>query len=195
MSTWTIDTAHSGVEFSVTHMMVSRVRGQFNGITGTITFDGSDPLAASVDVTIPAATVHTGMAPRDNHLRGADFLDAERFPMLSFRSTRVEPAGGSQFRILGELTIRDVSRPVAIEATLGGVFRAMPTGDGPASRKVAVSGSTKINRREWGLNWNVGLEAGGLLVSDEIKVTIDVQASEAVAVKADRVTMPTSSAA
>lgn len=195
MSTWNIDTAHSAVEFSATHMMVSRVRGQFSGVGGTITFDGTDPLAASVEATIPAATVHTGMEPRDNHLRGADFLDVERFPALRFQSTGIEPAGARRFRILGELTIRDVNRPVVIEATLDGIFRALPMGDGPAPRKIAVSGSTKISRKEWGLNWNVGLEAGGWLVSDEIKVTIDVQAAEARAVKAEVVRVLAASAA
>lgn len=195
MSTWTIDTAHSSVEFSATHMMVSRVRGQFNGISGTITFDGTDPLNASIEATIPAATVHTGMEPRDNHLRSADFLDVEQYPVLRFQSTGVEAAEAGRFRILGDLKIRDVSRPVVIEATLDAIFRAMPTGDGPAPRKIAVSGSARISRKEWGLNWNVGLEAGGWLVSDEIKVTIDVQAGEMSAVEADATRVLVASAA
>lgn len=179
MSTWQIDTAHTVVSFTGKHMMITKVRGIFKGVTGTIDFDGADPARASVEVTIPAATVDTGTDPRDNHLRSADFLDVENHPTLTFRSTSIAPKG-DRWAITGDLTIRGVTRPVVLDAESLGIVKGM---DG--RRHAGFEATTKIKRSDWGLTWNVGLEAGGWLVSDEISIELEVAADE-VATVADR---------
>lgn len=178
MSTWQIDTAHTVVSFTGKHMMITKVRGIFKGVTGTIEFDESHPARSSVEVTIPAATVETGMEPRDNHLRSADFLDVESYPTLAFRSTGIAPKG-DRWAISGDLTIRGVTRPVVLDAEALGVVNGM---DG--RRHAGFEATTKIKRSEWGLTWNVGLEAGGWLVSDEIAIELEVAADEVAAVPA-----------
>ncbi len=159
MSTWQLDTAHTVVSFTGKHMMITKVRGIFKGVTGTIEFDEADPAASRVEVTIPAATVETGMEPRDAHLRSADFLDAENHPALTFASTGIVPKG-DRWAITGDLTIRGVTRPVVLDAEALGIVTGM---DG--RRHAGFEATTKIKRSDWGLTWNVGLEAGGWLVS------------------------------
>lgn len=167
--TWEIDATHSNVEFAVTHLMISRVRGRFGEISGTVTTDGT-PEGSHVDVSIPTASVSTHDDARDAHLRSADFFDAEKFPQMHFESTSIKPRGDDEYRVAGNLTIRDVTRPVELEVTREG------SGKDPwGSERAGFSITTRIDRRDFGLNWNQVLEAGGVLVSNEVKVTIDVE--------------------
>jgi polyisoprenoid-binding protein YceI len=174
-TTWTIDPAHTQAEFSAKHMMITTVRGHFDGATGTIELDEDDLTRSSVVATLDASTVDTGMAQRDAHLRSADFLDAERFPAITFRSTRIEKAGHG-YRIVGDLTIRDVTRSVTLEAGFLGIIPGMQGG-----RHAGFTARTRIDREAWGLTWNVGLEAGGWLVGREITISIDAAADQAAA--------------
>ncbi len=176
MSTWQLDTAHTVVSFTSKHMMITKVRGIFKGVTGTIAFDEADPARSRVEVTIPAATIETGMEARDTHLRSADFLDAQSHPTLTFASTSIAPKG-DRWAISGELTIRGVTRPVVLDADMLGIVAGM---DG--RRHAGFEARARIRRSDWGLTWNVGLEAGGWLVSDEIAVDLEVAADEVAAV-------------
>ncbi len=179
MSTWQLDTAHTVVSFTAKHMMITKVRGIFKGVTGTLEFDDADPAASRVEVVIPAATVESGMDARDNHLRSADFLDADAYPVLTFASTGIVPHD-DRWAITGDLTIRGVTRPVVLDAVALGIVTGM---DG--RRHAGFEATTRIKRSNWGLTWNVGLEAGGWLVSDDITVELEVAADELVAAAAD----------
>ena len=170
MSTWQLDTAHTVVSFTAKHMMITKVRGIFKGVTGTIEFDEADPARSAVEVTIPAATVETGMEARDNHLRSADFLDVEHFPTLAFRSTRVTHVKGDEWLVDGELTVRGVTRAVQLELEIDGVVR-----DPWGNERLAFSAETEIDREEFGLTWNVALETGGVLVGKKVKIEIEGQ--------------------
>jgi polyisoprenoid-binding protein YceI len=170
--TWTIDPSHSLAEFSVRHMMVSTVKGRFTDLSGTITLDPSDLRRSSVSAEIQANSVTTADPQRDAHLRSADFFDAEQFPTLRFVSTRVEPVSDERVRIVGDLTIRDQTREVVLDAELNG------QGLNPWGKPViGFSAHTSFNRKDFGLNWNVALEAGGVLVSDTIKLSLEVEAN------------------
>jgi polyisoprenoid-binding protein YceI len=166
------------VSFTGKHMMITKVRGIFKNVSGAIEYDEADPTRSSVEVTIPTATVETGMEPRDNHLRSADFLDVETHPTMTFRSTSIAPRG-DRWAITGELTIRGVTRPVVLDAEALGIVKGM---DG--RRHAGFEATTKIKRSDWGLTWNVGLEAGGWLVSDEIAIELEVAADEVAPVAA-----------
>lgn len=170
VSTWHIDAKHSTAEFAVRHMMVTTVKGHISGIEGTIQFDEAHPTRSSVEATLDAATIDTREAGRDAHLRSPDFLDAERFPQLTFRSTRLEPAG-DRFKIIGDLTIRGVTREVVLDAALEGRQR-----DPWGNDRAGFSAQTVIDRREFGLTWNQTLEAGAVLVANEVRITIEVEA-------------------
>ncbi len=179
---WMIDTSHSQVSFTVRHMMISNVRGRFETVSGTVDFNEQDPARSSVDVQIAAASINTRDEKRDGHLKSPDFLDAEQHPHLTFTSKRVEKTGEASGRILGDLTIRGVSKEVVLDVDYNGQAKS-PWGTVSAG----FTASTKINRKEWGLNWNVALETGGLLVGDEVKIDIElevVKQPEAVAVAA-----------
>lgn len=175
MSNWQLDTAHTVVSFTSKHMMITKVRGIFKGVSGTIAFDEANPAGSRVEVTIPAASIETGMGPRDAHLRSADFLDADSHPTLTFASTGIAPRG-DRWSISGDLTIRGVSRPVVLDAEALGVVSGM---DG--RRHAGFEATTKIKRSDWGLTWNVGLEAGGWLVADEVVIDLEVAADEVAA--------------
>jgi polyisoprenoid-binding protein YceI len=177
--TWQLDPAHSTVTISAKHMMVTTVRGSLAFREATIDFDPNHPERSRIDVTLDAASIDTGVEVRDAHLRSADFLDAATYPTIRFRSTRVEPAG-ARYRLHGDLTIRDVTRPVVLDAKIDGV---MPDWRG-GGRRAAFSAATAIDREAWGLTWNVALEAGGWLVGRDFKVEIDLAALEAVEVPA-----------
>ncbi len=179
MSKWTLDSAHSQIEFAVKHMMVTTVRGQFRKFTAEVDFDEEHPEHSSVVAHIDASSVETGMEARDAHLRSADFFDVATYPELVFRSTGIERRG-DDYRIRGELTIRGESKPVVLEAEIGGIVPNMQGG-----RRAGFSASTKISRKAWGLSWNVALETGGWLVGDEIKISLDIAllAAEAAAEK------------
>ncbi|MEV4753918.1 YceI family protein [Micromonospora sp. NPDC049559] len=168
--TYELDQNHKRVGFVARHMMVSKVRGEFAEATATITV-GEDPLQSSVTATIQAASINTGQADRDNHLRSGDFLDAEKFPTLEFRSTGVKSHSGNEFVLVGELTIRDVTRPVELEVEFEGVGRS------PYGQDIfGFSASTEIEREEFGLTWNVALESGGVLVGKKVKIEIEGEA-------------------
>jgi polyisoprenoid-binding protein YceI len=172
-TTWQIDPAHSLVEFSVRHMMVSTVKGRFTGISGTITAHAVDHQLSSADITIDASSIVTGDPNRDAHLRSADFLDAEQFPNITFVSKRIEGAR-DEFTLIGDLSLHGVTREVRLDVTFNG------EGTNPYGKRVAgFSAEAKLNRKDWGLNWNVALEAGGVLVSDQLKVSIEIQAIKA----------------
>ena len=179
MNTWQLDTAHTTVSFTAKHMMITKTRGIFKGVTGTIDFDETNPSASSVSVVIPAATIETGTEARDNHLRSADFLDAEKFPTLTFQSTSIEQKG-DRWAISGDLTIHGVTRSVVLDTGNLGIVTAM---DG--RRHAGFEAKTRIKRSDWGLTWNVGLEAGGWLVSDDVTIELEVAADELAAVVAD----------
>lgn len=168
--TWNIDSAHSQITFSVRHMMISTVRGRFEELSGTVNFDQNNPENSTVDVKIDAASISTRDEKRDGHLRSADFLNADKYPYLVFRSNRIEQTGKTHGRIYGDLTIRDVTRPVTLDVEYNGMAKS-PWG----TTSAGFSASTTINRKNWGLNWNVALETGGVLVSDEIKINIELE--------------------
>ena len=176
-TTWTIDPAHSSVELAVKHMMFTTVRGRFKDFKGTIVVDEQNPDNSTVEVEIAAASIDTGVADRDGHLRSADFLDAEQFPALTFRSKRVEGAmkqEGDHFRVVGDLTIRGT----AFEVTLDCVYEG--TGKDPwGGTRAGARATARIDRRDWGLKWNQALETGGILVANEVRIEVEVQAVKA----------------
>lgn len=173
--TWTLDPAHSSVTFSAKHMMVTTVRGSMKIRDFDLEFDPENLEESRVRVSLDAASIDTAQEARDDHLRSADFLETETHPTIDFVSTRVEPKGGDEYRIHGDLTIRGETRPVVLEAEYAGIVQNMQGG-----QRAAFSATTKINRDEFGLNWNVALEQGGWLVSKDIKIEIDLAAVSSV---------------
>lgn len=167
--TWRIDGAHTTVAFIARHLMVTKVRGRFNAFDGVVTV-GERVEDSRADVTIDAASIDTGVDFRDNHLRSADFLDVEQYPHLRFVSTAVRQTGEETLEIDGELTIRDVTRPVTLDATFDGVSTNY---DG--SERAGFTATTDIDREDWGITWNQALESGGVLVSKKVKIELDVQ--------------------
>jgi len=171
--TWKIDPAHTTVEFSAKHLMITTVKGRFTEIEGSITVNGDSPEAASVEVTMQAASIDTRTEQRDQHLRSADFLDAEKYPTITFKSTKI--AGSKeQFKLTGNLTIHGTTRPVTLDVTHEGEAK-----DPWGGQRIGFSATGKIDRREYGLVWNQALETGALLVSNDIKIQIDAQAIRA----------------
>lgn len=165
-----IDSAHSEIQFTVRHMMVSRVRGVFEKWGGTIALDVENPAHTTVDVSIEAASINTKDAQRDAHLRSADFLDVENYPAITFKSTAVEITGENTAKLHGDLTILGVTRPVALDVTYNGSAKS-PWG----SVSYGFSASTTINREDWGLTWNAALETGGWLVGKEVRIDIELE--------------------
>ncbi|MEU9098720.1 YceI family protein [Streptomyces sp. NPDC048361] len=169
--TYTIDPAHSSIGFTVRHAMVTNVRGSFTDHEGTLTLDGTNPAASAATIVVKIASVDTGMADRDAHLRSPDFFDAEQFPLMSFRSTEARALGGDTYRLVGDLTIKDVTRPLSIDLE----FQGSAT-DPYGNQRVGFEGSAEILRSDWGLTWNAALETGGVMVSDKVKLTFDISA-------------------
>ena len=169
--TWTIDTGHSSAQFAVRHMMVSTVRGTFGKITGTVKFDPKKLAASSVEASIDTSTVDTRHAKRDEDLRGAEFFDVAKYPKMTFQSTKIVATGKGKYRMTGNLTIRDVTKQVTFDVD-GPV---PPVDDGKGGKKSGATASAKINRREFGLNYNPVLETGGVVVSDEVTITLDIE--------------------
>ena len=167
---WQIDAAHSQIMFSVRHMMISNVRGRFESFTGAVDFDEQDPTRSSVEVQIEAASINTREAQRDAHLKSPDFLDAEKYPYLYFKSRRVEKNGSGRGWITGDLTIRDITREVVLSVEYAGQAKS-PWG----SISAGFSATTKINRRDWDLNWTQLLGTSGVLVGTEATITIDLE--------------------
>lgn len=169
LSTWSIDPAHSHVEFAVRHLMISTVKGRFAEFTGTVEVDPADLATARLGVTINTASLDTRTTDRDNHLRSADFFDVANHPTLTYVSRRVERNGDS-YLVIGDLTIRGVTREVPLAVALTGQAK-----DPWGNQKMAFEATAKINRTDFGLTWNAALEAGGVLVGEEVKISIDVQ--------------------
>ena len=167
---WTIDPTHSHAEFGVRHLMISTVKGQFRDIAGRVIVEDADPTTAEIDVTIGVASIDTRVEQRDQHLRSPDFFDVDRFPTLTFRSTEVERAGNDRYRVLGDLTIRDITRPVTLDVQEMGGIR-----DPWGSERAGYTATARIDRKEFGLSWNQALESGGVLVGDEVKIVLEVE--------------------
>ena len=167
---WQIDPNHSHIQFSVRHMMISTVRGRFERFAGTIEGDEQDPTRSRVEVQIEAASVDTRAPQRDADLRSPNFLDAENYPYLTFKSTRIEQTDSSHGRIIGDLTIRGVTREVVLDVEYAGQAKS-PWG----TTSAGFSATTKINRKDWGLAWNVALETGGVMVGDEVTINIELE--------------------
>ncbi len=169
---YTVDTSHSELTFSVRHMMVSKVRGRFGDVEGSITF-AEDPLASSVEIRIGVASIDTGAPDRDGHLTSPDFFDAETFPHITFRSTGVKDLKGDAFTLEGDLTVRDVTRPVSFRATYNGL------GKNPWGQVVVgFEGRIELDREDFGLTWNQALETGGVLVGKVATIDIAVEATQ-----------------
>jgi polyisoprenoid-binding protein YceI len=168
---WNIDPAHSVAEFKVKHMMISNVKGQFAKVSGKLTLDESEPTNSRIEAVIESASIETRDAQRDAHLKSPDFFDVGKFPTLSFKSTRVAVAGNGEMAVEGDLTIRDVTRKVTFSVE----GPTPPAKDPWGNSRVAVSATTKINRKDFGLTWNAALETGGILVGDEVTITLDIQ--------------------
>lgn len=167
---WKIDPAHSEVNFTVRHMMISNVRGRFERFSGVVEFDEANPAASSVSVAIEADSINTREAQRDGHLKSGDFLNAAEFPQLTFESKRIEVVDANHGKIIGDLTIRGVTREVVLDTEFNGIVKS-PFG----STNAGFSATTSINRKDWGLVWNVALETGGLLVGEDIKIAIELE--------------------
>ena len=177
VSTWNIDPAHTTIEFSAKHMMITTVRGRIADLRGSIEVNESNPNASHTEVAMEAKSLDTRNEQRDQHLRSGDFLDVEKWTHITFRSKKVDGARareGTQFKVVGDLTIKDVTKEITLDVTYE------CRGKDPwGGERVSFSADTKIDRREWGLTWNAALETGGVLVSNEIKIHIDVQAVKA----------------
>jgi polyisoprenoid-binding protein YceI len=170
-TTWNIDPVHTTAEFKVRHMMITNVKGHFKPVTGVITIDEADITRSSVEASIDAASIDTREADRDTHLRSAEFLDVEKFPKLTFTSTRVTRTGQAELEVEGDLTIHGVTRSVTFDASLLGTAK-----DPWGNERIAFEAETTINRKDFGLTWNAALETGGFLVGDEVAIAVSVQA-------------------
>lgn len=177
---WKIDPAHSEINFTVRHMMISNVRGRFEKFTGEVEFDPENPVNSSVNVIIDASSINTREEKRDDHLRSADFFNVETYPYLTFKSKKIKVLDDDHGQIIGDLTIRGDTREVALDTVFNGMSKS-PWG----LLSAGFSAVTKINRKEWGLSWNVALETGGFLVGDDITIQIELEAiKEEVAIPA-----------
>ena len=167
---WNLDTTHTQVQFSVRHMMISKVRGEFQKVTGSVNLDEANPANTTLDIQIDASSVNTREAQRDGHLKSADFFNAETYPNLTFKSTKVEVTGKNTAVLTGDLTIRDVTKEVKLDVEFQG-FAKSPWG----TTNAGFTAHTSINREDFGLTWNVALETGGLLVGKEIEINIEAE--------------------
>ena len=166
---WNLDTTHAEVEFAVKHLMITTVKGRIADVEGTIQTDERNPRNSSVEAVLKAASIDSRTTQRDDHLRSGDFLNVEKFPEIRFRSTKIE-GDSKEFKLTGDLTIRDVTRPITLDVTFEG-----ETKDPWGGERVGFSASGKIDRRDFGLTWNQALETGGLLVGEDITITLDVE--------------------
>ncbi len=170
--TWAIDPAHSNVEFSVKHMMISTVKGRFPSVEGTLLLDEAQPENSSVTARIDASSITTYNEMRDQHLRTNDFFNAEQWPNITFQSTRVERVSDDEFKVHGDLTIRDVTKPVVLDTELDGIMEK----DAFGKRRAAFTATTAIDRTDFGVTWNGAIEAGGVVVGDKVKITLHIAA-------------------
>src|SRR5579884_636304 len=169
--TWKIDPNHTASQFAVKHMGISTVRGVFEKTTGEVMFDPADPSKSSIDVTIDTNSVNTRVQMRDNDLRSPHFFDVAKFPTITFKSTHVEAAGSGKLKVTGDLTIHGVTKPVVLD--VDGPTQAIK--DPYGNERVALSGTTRINRQDFGVKWNSPMEGGGVIVGDDVSITIDAE--------------------
>jgi polyisoprenoid-binding protein YceI len=171
LTTWKLDPAHSAADFKVKHMMISNVKGSFTGLSGVLTEHQTDSTLSSVEASVDVATVSTGDAQRDGHLKSADFFDVEKFPTMTFKSTAVKSTGKREYAVTGDLTLHGVTKPVtfAVEGP------SEPGKDPWGNTRIGLSANAKINRKDFGLGWNTPLETGGILVGEDVAITLDVQ--------------------
>ena len=179
---WKIDPAHSEINFTVRHMMISNVRGRFEKFSGTVEFVEDNPTQSTVDVQIEAASINTKESARDTHLKSADFFNAEQYPYLTFKSKKPQVLDANHGRVTGDLTIRNMTKEVVLDVEYSGQAKN-PWG----MTSAGFSATTTINRKDWGLTWNVGLETGGVLVGDEIKISLEVEIIKQVEAEAEAV--------
>jgi len=172
-SVWQFDPAHSSAEFAVRHMMISTVKGSFQTLAGTIVLDEANPEGSKVEAEIDATSIETGVADRDTHLRSADFFDVAAFPKLTFRSTGILADGADSGKMQGEVTIHGVTKPVALDVSYLGEVK-----DPWGNRRRGYTADTILNRKDFGMTWNMVLDAGGVLVGDKVKVTLNLEAIE-----------------
>ena len=176
---YNIDPSHSLIEFSVKHMMVTTVKGRFTKFQGDVEIDEATPANSKVDVTIETASITTGDDGRDGHLRSGDFFESEKYPTITFSSKNVEALGGEKYRVTGDLTLHGVTRPISFDITREGKTKNMQ-----GKELQGFSATLTLSRKDFGLEWNVALESGGFLVSDQVKISLEIQALEAAAVAA-----------
>jgi len=167
---WQIDQAHTNVMFSIRHMMITKVRGSFEKLDGVVELDEQHPENTQVEITIDTASVNTRDEKRDAHLRSADFFNAEQYPQMTFKSKRVEILGADRAKLIGDLTIRDVTQEVSLDVEYNGMLKN-PWG----MTSAGFAAATRINRKDWGLTWNVALETGGMLVGEDVDLTIELE--------------------
>jgi polyisoprenoid-binding protein YceI len=168
--TWAIDPSHSSIEFVARHLMVTKVRGRFGGLDGAVTI-AADPLQSSVHAQVDANSVDSGDAKRDEHLRSADFFDVERYPTIEFQSTGVEERGDGRYTLVGDLTVHGVTKSVRWDLEFDGTVQ-----DPWGGTRAGFSATTEVNRKDWGLEWNVALETGGFVVSEKVRLNIEIEA-------------------
>jgi polyisoprenoid-binding protein YceI len=170
-TTWQIDPQHSSAQFGVTHLMISTVRGEFHGVKGTVVLDDQDITRSTVNVTIDATSVDTREPDRDKHLKSPDFFDVAKYPSITFKSTKVEQVSPGELKVTGDLTIRGVTKQVVLNVD----GPKAPIKDPWGLQRSAVSATTKINRQDFGVSWNKTLDSGGVVVSDDVRITLDVE--------------------
>ena len=172
-ATWQIDPAHSNVSFSVRHMMVSNVRGEFTKVSGTVEGDEKTPAQAVITATIDATSINTREAKRDDHLKSPDFLDVAKYPTITFKSKKIEPSGAGQFKLTGDLTLHGVTREVVLDVS----DVTPPIKDPMGKTRAGAHATTKVDRKDFGINWSKVMDGGGLMVGDEVAISIDVEAT------------------
>ena len=171
VTTWKLDPAHSVAEFKVKHMMISNVKGTFTGLSGTLQLDEIDRTHSAVEASINVNTINTGDAQRDGHLKSADFFDAEKYPAITFKSTNIDSTGGPDYEVTGDFTLRGVTKPVILKVE----DVSTPSKDPWGNQRIGLSATTKINRKDFGLGWNAALETGGVLVGEDVTITLEAQ--------------------
>jgi polyisoprenoid-binding protein YceI len=169
--TWKIDPAHSSADFKVKHMMISHIKGSFSSLSGTLIENTIDPTRSQVEASVDVSTISTGDAQRDAHLKSADFFHHEQHPVMTFKSTKVEKKGEGEYAVTGNMTLHGITKPVtfAVEGP------SAPGKDPYGNTRIGLSATTKINRKDFGLNWNAALETGGILVGEDVQIALEVQ--------------------
>jgi polyisoprenoid-binding protein YceI len=173
-SSWVLDSAHSAAQFQVKHMMISTVRGEFGKMSGTILFDGSNYATIQAEATIEVASINTREPKRDDHLRSADFFDAGTYPKITFKSKRVEKISGNKFSLVGDLTMRSVTKEVTLNVEASPIVKGMN-----GESRIGAQATTRVNRQDYGIKWNKSLDAGGVVVGDEVQITLDLEIMKA----------------